>query len=291
MSHDLTSKDQLSKMILSVNTGAGLVQALKIGSDLLATFAGNLLSQNLGIGATPTTNLYVQGDGAVFNSITGHLQILDTRNFAEGVGAGIALGGEYNSAQAVATWAGITAGKENATDGNFAGTLRLWTRPNGSALVERVRIRSTGEVGFQTSTPTLPVSVLEKSGMTPIGGFAIKLTNKTGVNSVEGQLVEADDTDENSYKTADADSLDVIGVVYNAGVADASEVWIVQGGIAEVLVDAGGCVHHDRLISSNTAGSADVSNAPAVAAHFQEIGHAIETVVGAGLAKAVIHLL
>lgn len=128
-----------------------------------------------------------------------------------------------------------------------------------------------------------------RSRLTPIGGFAIELTNNTGVNSVEGQLVEADDTDENSYKRADADALDVIGVVYNAGVPDGSEVWIVVGGIAEVLLDAGGCVHGDRLISSNTAGSADVNNAPAVAVHFQEIGHTIETVVGAGLAKTVLH--
>ncbi|GAG37369.1 unnamed protein product, partial [marine sediment metagenome] len=96
---------------------------------------------------------------------------------------------------------------------------------------------------------------------------------------------------ENSYKVADADATDVIGIVYNAGVADGSDVWIVVSGIAEVLIDAGGCVHHDRLISSATAGSADVSNTPAVAVHFQEIGHAIETVVGAGLAKAIIHLL
>lgn len=150
---------------------------------------------------------------------------------------------------------------------------------------------SVDKVGIDTSTPTLLFSVKEKAGITPIGGYAIKLTNNTGVNSVEGQLVEADNTDENSYKTADANALNVIGVVYNAGIADGSEVWIVFAGIAEVLLDGGGCVHHDRLISSATAGSADVNNAPAVAVHFQEIGHAIETVVGAGLAKAMIHFL
>lgn len=130
-----------------------------------------------------------------------------------------------------------------------------------------------------------------KYKLTPIGGFAIALTNNTSVASVEGQVVEADDTDENSYKKADGSAVDAIGVVYNAGVADGSEVWIVIAGIAEVLLDGGGCVHHDRLITSGTAGSADVSNTPAVGVHFQEIGHAIETVVGAGLAKAVLHFL
>lgn len=131
----------------------------------------------------------------------------------------------------------------------------------------------------------------EKYKITGIGGFAVALTNNTGLASVEGQLVETDDTDENSYKVADANSMHVAGFVYNAGVADGSEVWIVTGGIAKILIDAGGCVHHDRLIASATAGSADVSNTPSAADHFKEIGHALETVVGAGLAKVMIHLL
>ncbi len=141
---------------------------------------------------------------------------------------------------------------------------------------------------LKESTPGAGIES-NKIKFTSIGGFAISLTNNTGSNSVEGQLVEADDTDENSYKTADANATDAIGTVYNAGIADGSETWIVVTGIAEMLIDAGGCVHHDRLITSATAGSADVSNAPAVAVHFQEVGHAIETVVGAGLAKVVLH--
>ena len=151
-----------------------------------------------------------------------------------------------------------------------------------------------GAFPFNTTGPVTFNQLLivnDKAAITTIGGIAVKLTNNTGSPSVEGQVVETDDTDENSYKTADANCVDAIGVVFNAGVADGSEVWIVHSGIAEVLLDAGGCVHHDRLICSATAGSADVSNAPAVAVHFQEIGHALETVVGAGLAKAMIHLL
>lgn len=44
------------------------------------------------------------------------------------------------------------------------------------------------------------------------------------------------------------------------------------------------------MISSATAGSADVWNVGgAVATHFTEIGHCIETRVGAGLARCVLH--
>ena len=87
-----------------------------------------------------------------------------------------------------------------------------------------------------------------------------------------------------------ADDENIIGIVYDAGVADGSEAWVVVGGIGAVLMDAGGSARGDRIISSATAGSADVWNVGgAVATHFQEIGHCIETRGGAGLARVVLH--
>ncbi|KKM02472.1 hypothetical protein LCGC14_1784080, partial [marine sediment metagenome] len=48
-SHDGSgANDRLGKGVWSVNTGAGLVQALEIGSDLLATFAGNIVIPDAG---------------------------------------------------------------------------------------------------------------------------------------------------------------------------------------------------------------------------------------------------
>ena len=76
----------------------------------------------------------------------------------------------------------------------------------------------------------------------------------------------------------------------NAGIADASDTWIIVSGIADVLTDSGGSARGDRMISSATAGSADVWNVGgAVATHFLEIGHCIETRTGAGLARCVLH--
>ena len=55
-------------------------------------------------------------------------------------------------------------------------------------------------------------------------------------------------------------------------------------------MDTGGSARGDRIISSATAGSGDVWNVGgAVATHFQEIGHCIETRVGTGLARCVLH--
>ncbi len=134
------------------------------------------------------------------------------------------------------------------------------------------------------------VSAMEKSGMSVIGGFMVKLTNKTGGNTVAGQLVRASAGTADAFSTVATNSQETIGIVLDAGIADGSEAWVVVSGIADVLMDGGGSGIGDRLISSTTAGSADVWNVGgAVATHFQEIGHCLETRVGAGLARAVLH--
>ncbi|KKM74312.1 hypothetical protein LCGC14_1401570 [marine sediment metagenome] len=131
-----------------------------------------------------------------------------------------------------------------------------------------------------------------KYKLTAIGGYAIRLTNKTGGNSVAGQLLapySATAVDD-AVKTAAANSDEVFGITLDAGVADGSAMWVVVGGIADVLMDAGGSARGDRLISSATAGSADVWNVGgAVATHFLEIGHCVETVGGGALARTILH--
>ncbi len=134
------------------------------------------------------------------------------------------------------------------------------------------------------------VNSYRKYKTTAIGGFAIRLTNKTGGNTVAGQLVRASAGTDDAFSTVGADSEEPIGVVLDAGIADGSEAWVVEGGIADTLIDAGGCAHGDRMITSTTAGSADVWNVGgAIATHFQEIGHCVETRVGAGLARIKLH--
>lgn len=132
----------------------------------------------------------------------------------------------------------------------------------------------------------------EKFKLTAIGGYAIRLTNKTGGNTVAGQLLAPYSATaiDNAVKTALTNSDEVFGITLDAGIADGSEMWVVTGGIAAVLMDAGGCARGDRIISSATAGSAAVWNTGgAVATHFQEIGHCFETVAGGALAKVVLH--
>jgi hypothetical protein len=130
-----------------------------------------------------------------------------------------------------------------------------------------------------------------KIKLTTLGGTAVKLTNKTGANSVAGQFVRTSTTTADAVQTTAANDVDVIGVVLDAGISDGSEIWVVVGGIADVLVDAGGSTLGDRMITSATAGSCATSNTPAIAAHFQEVGHILEARVGAGLARCNLHFL
>ena len=131
-----------------------------------------------------------------------------------------------------------------------------------------------------------------KYKLTAIGGVAVRLTNKTGGNTAAGQLVSPYSATavDDAFKTSTADSDEVFGIVLDTGVGDGSEAWVIISGIADVLIDAGGSARGDRMIASATAGSADVWNVGgAVATHFLEIGHCIETRGGAGLARCILH--
>ena len=153
---------------------------------------------------------------------------------------------------------------------------------NSADIRSNLDVGGNLEVTGSISTP--------KAMMTPEGGLAISLTNETGSATVAGQLIQTDTTTNDAFATSGANSDDTIGIVLEAGVADGSEAWVVISGIADVLMDAGGSARGDRIISSATAGSADVWNTGgAVATHFLEIGHCIETRTGAGLARCVVH--
>ncbi|KKN46594.1 hypothetical protein LCGC14_0671440 [marine sediment metagenome] len=94
ISHDGSgANDQLGKIVVSVNTGSGLVQALEIGSDLLATFAGKLIA---GAFASPldVTNtreygveLHYSGNNYDVTGIRSRAQLVTTDTSASAQGA------------------------------------------------------------------------------------------------------------------------------------------------------------------------------------------------------------
>ena len=112
------------------------------------------VSSNVGVGDdNPSVKLNVKGSGDSLAGLNVHSKIEDTTSLAADVGGLLALEGIYNSGGSEAVYSAIHGGKENASDGNFAGYFRVFTRENGGNPTERLRVTSTGNVGINTATP------------------------------------------------------------------------------------------------------------------------------------------
>ena len=139
-----------------------------------------------------------------------------------------------------------------------------------------------------------------KYKITPEGGYAIKLVNKTGAASVKGTVVTVYSASaiDNAVAKIVVDVPDVIGVLYENGVADGTETWVVISGIAQVYFIgnttrghiARGFINTDAGYVSGQALSEAYPAAPfGTDKHFYEIGHVLESRTGAGLANVVLH--
>lgn len=136
--------------------------------------------------------------------------------------------------------------------------------------------------------------------VTPFGGLAIKVLNKTGSNSVKGEVVTVYNTTaiDMAVKKIVVDVPNPIGVFLDDGVPDGLPAWIVFSGIAYVyFVGNATRGHIARGFLSADAGyvigralSEAVPVSPfSVDKHFYEIGHVLESRVGAGLARVDLH--
>ena len=159
-----------------------------------------------------------------------------------------------------------------------------------------------GNVGIDIVNPSLPLDVKAKAGISSIGGLCIKLTNKTGSNTIAGQLVQAGTATDDSFILSGVDETENIGVVLDSGIGDGSEAWIVNSGIADVAMkDNTAATRGNWVKASSEAGYADSTNAtppgggiPELDEHMREIGNCIENVTAGGggthiLARCVLH--
>ena len=128
--------------------------------------------------------------------------------------------------------------------------------------------------------------------ITDEGGFAVKLTSDAAIT--RGYSVYSVGTSDDLRVLHSAGDTDLpFGIAYNSTSGAGEEVIVVTSGIAYVYCLATGAVDPTRgniLYMSSTAGQLDhASVLPAVAKHNREHGHLIESRVGAGLVRAVIH--
>jgi len=85
-----------------------------------------------------------------------------------------------------------------------------------------------------------------------------------------------------------------IGVMFEDGIADGQECWVVVSGIAEVLLVNSVATTRSYVAysSATVAGRIDTAaTVPAATTHFREVGHTLESKTAGTnvLAKCVLH--
>ena len=267
---------------------------LRLGSNSVSSIIElEYNTGNVGIGTTtPMAKLHIQG-AAVTGDPQTNADDLVIEDLNNNVGISLLTSSGRNSA--------IYFGDQNDNDvgrldyDHNVNTLKF--RVNAD---DRMTIDSNGNVGIGTTAPTTKLSINEKAGISPIGGIMVKLTNKTGANSVAGQLVKASTGTNDAVDLTSADEEECVGVFLDTGVSDGSEAWVVVSGIADVAMEDNTAATRGNWVRTSVgeAGYADSTNAsppsPASFTHFNEIGHCIESVAAGGagthiLARCILH--
>jgi hypothetical protein len=115
----------------------------------------------------------------------------------------------------------------------------------------------------------------------------IKITNRTGATSVKGNLVKTSGSYDSAVElVSSAAPYDPAFIVYEAGVADGSAMWVwCPGSVCEVLMENSDATTRGNWMKcSDTAnGRAKSDTVPAPPSsdnHFKECGHALESNAG-----------
>ena len=158
------------------------------------------------------------------------------------------------------------------------------------------QIRADGGIVTNSLHSTNKI-ISNKIMITPEGGIAIAMVNKTGSPSVKGTLV-VPATQKYGVALVTIGDPDCIGVMYQDGIADGQNCWVVICGYADVFFVGNATIgQFARICATGDAGKEDgkaiAENLPtspfATDKHFQEIRHVTETRTGAGLAGVILH--
>jgi len=116
-------------------------------------------SGNVGIGtSSPTAKLHVSDTNKVFDGY-GNVNIFTSDASAANKGGSIAFGGVNSTGGTSPYVFAKIQGVKEGISGTFAGALILGTTQSSSAITERMRITSAGNVGIGTSSPQQKLDV------------------------------------------------------------------------------------------------------------------------------------
>lgn len=145
---------------------------------------------NVGIGtSSPASRLSVQWDRSTAFSGLG---VYDSQAFnASNHGGTITFGGTFNSGGSITEWASVGGTKANTTDGDYAGNLSFYTRPNGSGMIERMTILSSGQTNFTHNTTNQDIIYATNGSASPYG-MNITFTGAAPNNTTNNFIYLAD---------------------------------------------------------------------------------------------------
>lgn len=153
----------------------------------------------------------------------------------------------------------------------------------------------TKALGYDPVTQLFDIN--EKVAITPEGGIAVLVENRTGTTSVKGTLVKTSASFANAVELTAVNVPDTVGVVYQAGIANGRDMWVVISGIADVLfvnnTTAGqfarSCKTGDTGAAAGKAYSEALPSPPSSDTYFYEIGHVFESKTAGQLVKVNLH--
>lgn len=132
-------------------------------------------------------------------------------------------------------------------------------------------------------------TIEETVKFTPLGGLAVKVTNKSGSTLSKGKLVQASAADDNAVVLATGN--EAIGVIFE-DISNNTDGWIVVAGIAEVLPYTDDTPTRGDIvrISPDHAGNGEFSatSSTDIDAHSREIGYCIKSGSMGSMAKVVL---
>lgn len=155
------------------------------------------------------------------------------------------------------------------------------------------------ELSIESINKKISITNRNKVWNTPEGGVAVLMTNRTGGTSVKGDIVTVSSSYNNAVSKIVINVPNPIGVIYEDGIADGEEVYVIVSGIADVgFVDSTTRGHIARgfltaddgsYISGKALSEAYPTSPFATDKHWFEIGHILESRTAAGLAKTILH--
>jgi len=181
---------------------------------------------------------------------------------------------------------GIEAGGAITAGGNIVGNV-----VSAVGNVQGVDGVFSGTVSGATGTFSAGVGN-SNFKITPEGGFAVRLTNMSGAVTVQGQIVGIKTGTDNAFDLTAVDATHCLGVVYEGGVADAAECWVVVSGIAQVLMkNAATRGHICRIPLTGDSGEAGyaMDAEQSTSASVYKIGDVLESAAADVLCKVLLH--